>query len=120
MRRGRARLYGRRAMAAPRADMGWARLFETSFKRSQNPMALTDDSRKILEVNGAMAQLMGRRPSDLVGRYTYNFVAEGPLLSREQWHRAIANGEVTGDAEVKLANDDTVHVQFGVHPQVVR
>jgi PAS domain S-box-containing protein len=101
------------------ATVGWAGLFETAFKRSQNPMALTNDERKVIEVNGAMAQLMGRRPSEIVGRYTWEFVADGPLMSREQWRKAIAQREVTGDAELSLANGDSVHVQFGIHPETV-
>lgn len=82
-------------------------------------MALTDDERRIIRVNSALAQLLGRRPSEIVGRHTYDFVADGPLLSREEWRHTLARGEVTGDAELTRAGGDRVHAQFGVHPENV-
>jgi PAS domain S-box-containing protein len=96
---------------------GWPGLFAAAFNRSQNPMALTDDTRLIVEVNGAMAQLFGCRPSDLVGRYTYDFVPGGPLLDRVSWERAIAAGDVTGEAQVETVSGESVHVQWGIHPE---
>lgn len=101
------------------SDNAWARLFEIAFNRSQNPMALTDDARRMVQVNGALAQLLGQRPSDLVGRHTYDFVVEGPLLSREQWHLAIERGDVTGDVELTGAGGETLRAQFAVHPEIV-
>jgi len=98
---------------------GWARLFETAFNRSQNAMALTDNERRMVRVNASLAQLLGYRPSQLVGRHTYDFVVDGPLLSREEWDRAIARGDVTGDAEVRRADGETMRVQFGIHPGVI-
>jgi PAS domain S-box-containing protein len=98
---------------------GWARLFETAFNRSQNAMALTDNERRMVRVNASLAQLLGYRPSQLVGRHTYDFVVDGPLLSREEWDLAIARGDVTGDAEVRRADGETMRVQFGIHPGVI-
>jgi PAS domain S-box-containing protein len=98
---------------------GWTRLFETAFNRSQNAMALTDNERRIVRVNASLAQLLGYRPSQLVGRHTYDFVVDGPLLSREEWDLAIARGDVTGDAEVRRADGETMRVQFGIHPGVI-
>jgi PAS domain S-box-containing protein len=102
-----------------RPDKGWLGLFESSFKRSQNPMALTDDKRKIIEVNGALAQLLGRRPSDIKGHSTWEFVADGPLLSHEEWHNTIARGETIGEVEILRADGGTALVQFAVHPESV-
>jgi PAS domain S-box-containing protein len=98
---------------------GWARLFETAFNRSQNAMALTDNERRMVRVNASLAQLLGYRPSQLVGRHTYDFVVGGPLLSHEEWDLAIARGDVTGDAEVRRADGETMRVQFGIHPGVI-
>jgi PAS domain S-box-containing protein len=106
-------------MHAAHIGSGWAGLYESAFNRSQNAMALTDDERRLVQVNSSLAQLLGYRPSQLVGRHTYEFVVGGPLLSREEWSHAMERGEVTGDAELRLANGDTTRVQFGVHPQVV-
>jgi PAS domain S-box-containing protein len=98
---------------------GWARLFETAFTRSQNPMALTDNERRVVRVNASLAQLLGYRPSQLVGRHTYDFVVGGPLLSHDEWDLAIGRGDVTGDAEVRRADGETMRVQFGIHPGVI-
>jgi PAS domain S-box-containing protein len=98
---------------------GWAGLFATAFRRSQNPLVLTDDQRRIIDVNPSVAQLLGYRPSELRGHFTYEFVVDGPLMSREDWRRAIARGEVTGDADVRCKDGSCIRVQFGVHPEVV-
>jgi PAS domain S-box-containing protein len=104
-------------MSGPARGSGWAGLFEATFNQSQNPMALTDNDRRLLQVNAALARLIGLPPSQLVGRYTYDFVAGGPLLSREKWPQALERGMVTGAAELQRADGETMLVQFGVHPE---
>jgi len=104
------------AASGSQTDSVWPALFETAFTQSQNPMALTDDERRFVRVNGAFAQLLGYQPSVLVGRHTYDLVVGGPLMSQEEWQRTIERGEVTGEAELHAANGETVHTQFGVHP----
>jgi PAS domain S-box-containing protein len=106
-------------MSGPAPDSGWAGLFEATFNRSQNPMALTDDERRLLQVNAALARLLGMPPSQIVGRHTYDFVSGGALLSREEWHLALGRGMVTGAAEIERADGETMLVQFGVHPEAV-
>jgi PAS domain S-box-containing protein len=106
-------------MDAPRPPAGWAGLFEATFSRSHNAMALTDDERRLVQVNAAMARLLGYPPSQLVGRHTYDFVVDGPLLSKEEWHLAIERGRVTGAAELRRANGETMLVQFGAHPEAI-
>jgi PAS domain S-box-containing protein len=82
-------------------------------------MALTDNERRIIDVNGALAQLLGCRPSELRGSHTWDYVVEGPLMSREEWHHAIGRGEVSGEADVRCADGSVVRIQFAVHPEVV-
>jgi PAS domain S-box-containing protein len=82
-------------------------------------MALTDDQRKIIDVNSAMAQLMGYRPSQMRGTHTWDYVVGGPLMSHEEWHHAITRGEVTGEGDVRHADGSVVRVQFAIHPEVV-
>src|SRR5436190_13494429 len=106
-------------MSGPAPGSGWAGLFEATFKRSQNPMALTDNNRRLLQVNAALARLLGLPPSQIVGRHTYDFVSDGPLLSREEWRLALERGMVTGAAEVERADGETMLIQFGVHPEGV-
>src|SRR4051812_18318743 len=98
---------------------GWSGLFATAFKSSQNAMALCDDERRIIDVNGAMAQLSGYRPSQMRGTHTYDYVEGGALLSREEWRSTIARGDVTSDAEIRCADGSGMRVQFGVHPETV-
>jgi PAS domain S-box-containing protein len=100
-------------------DAGWASMFDAAFVRSQTAMALTDDQRRLIRVNGALSQLTGYRPADLVGHHTYDFVVGGPLLDRETWTEAIARGAETGEAEVRCADGGTIRVQFGIHPEDV-
>jgi PAS domain S-box-containing protein len=106
-------------MSARAATSGWAGLFDTAFNRSQNPMALTDGERCLVEVNGAFATLLGYRPSQMEGRHLYDFVAEGPLLSTEEWERTLERGVTTGSATLERANGEVVSVQFAVHPEFV-
>jgi PAS domain S-box-containing protein len=106
-------------MSPPHASKGWSGLFGAAFKRSQNAMALTTDDRRIVEVNAATARLLGYRPSELRGRYTYELVADGPLLSREQWQHALDRGEITAEADLIHANGDRLRAQWAAHPEVV-
>jgi PAS domain S-box-containing protein len=98
---------------------GWAGLFATAFKRSQNAMALSDDERRIIDVNPAMAQLLSYRPSELRGSHTWDHVIDGPLMSREQWRQSIARGDVTGEGNLRCGDGSFVRVQFAVHPEMV-
>jgi PAS domain S-box-containing protein len=82
-------------------------------------MALSDEQRRIIDVNPAMAQLLGYRPSQLRGTNTWDHVVDGPLMSREEWRHAIARNEVTGEADLRCADGSTVRVQFAVHPEAV-
>jgi len=45
-------------------------------------MVLLDDERRLVEVNGAHLQLLGRRRSELIGRHAWEFVVDGPLVTR--------------------------------------
>jgi PAS domain S-box-containing protein len=100
-------------------DSGWAGLFRSAFVNSQNPMVLSDEERRIVDVNLAFANMLARAPSDLVGRRIYDFVVGGPLLSREEWRAAIARDEVTGEAELQRADGTGVRVHYAVHPEQV-
>jgi hypothetical protein len=46
-------------MSGKNGDSGWSRLFDTAFRRSQNPMALTDGHGRLVRINPAMSQLLG-------------------------------------------------------------
>src|SRR4051794_25903243 len=87
--------------------------------RSQNAMALTDGERRLIRVNPALAQLLGHKPSAMLGHHTYDYVIDGPLLSRTDWQQQIERGDVTGEVELRCSNGDMVRAQFGIHPENV-
>lgn len=98
---------------------GWSGLFATAFAQSRNPMALVDDDRVFLDVNGAFVRLLGHRRDALVGRRIFEHVAGGPLMSPREWTAALAKGEFSGDAEMQCADGTTTSVQWAVATEVV-
>lgn len=106
-------------MGTARIDAGWAGMFKKAFAQSQNAMVLTDDERRIIEVNTAFARLVGRRPSTLVGRHVWELIPGGPLMTRDQWIEAISGGDSTGEIELERADGTAVSVQYAYHPEVV-
>jgi len=53
---------------------GWSGLFAKAFAHSRNPMALVDDKRVYVDVNGAFVKLVGCRRDALVGHHLWDFV----------------------------------------------
>ncbi|MGZ4200979.1 MAG: helix-turn-helix transcriptional regulator [Thermoleophilaceae bacterium] len=103
----------------PRRDRGWAALFRDAFRRSQNPMVLSDDQRVIIEVNTAFAQLIGRSPGSLARRPLADLIVDGPILTLAEWRAAMAREEITGEAELLGAGGRAVAVQYAAYPEVV-
>jgi PAS domain S-box-containing protein len=101
------------------SDQGWSGLFQDAFRRSLNPMVLTDANRILVDVNNAFARLLGRRRDALLGRPISEFVADGPVATPEQWKAALAKEEVTGVADMLRADGSTVKVQWAAYPEVV-
>ena len=87
---------------------GWPALFRDAFKRSLNPMALTDANRVLIDVNPAFLKLLERRREDLIGRPLRELVEHGPLASPEQWRQALSRDEFTGTANLLRAGGETV------------
>lgn len=98
---------------------GWAALFRNAFNQSRNAMVLLDDDRRHVEVNGAYVQLLGYRPSELIGRPVREFRADGTTISAERWHAALAHRQFTGMIELRRADGSLVTVEFAGHPEVV-
>jgi PAS domain S-box-containing protein len=101
------------------SEAGWSAMFSTAFKQSRNPMVLLDDSRQLVDANGAFVKLLGHRRDELLGQPAWHFVVGGPTVSPKQWHEALAAGEFTGQTELRCADGSTVAVQWGAHPEVV-
>ena len=81
----------------PRDD-GWPALFSTAFKQSRNAMALVDDQRRHVDVNGAYLTLLGYATDDLIGQPVSRIVVGGPTLSAEEWTDQLARAGSTARA----------------------
>jgi PAS domain S-box-containing protein len=98
---------------------GWAALFRDAFNQSRNAMVLLDDDRRHVEVNGAYVQLLGYRPSDLIGRPVYELRADHAAVSEKRWHAALRQKQFTGTIEMVRADGGHVTVEYAGHPEVV-
>jgi PAS domain S-box-containing protein len=82
-------------------------------------MALVDDHRRIVDVNGAFLQLLGHRREDVVDKPTHEFVVGGPQLTSQEWAVALARRRFTGDVEVVRGDGATMVVHWGATTEVV-
>jgi len=98
---------------------GWAALFRDAFNQSRNAMVLLDDDRRHVEVNGAYAQLLGYRPSDLIGRPVRELRADHSAMTAEEWHAALRQKQFTGTIELLRADGAHVTVEYAGHPEIV-
>jgi PAS domain S-box-containing protein len=97
---------------------GWAALFWSAFKDSRNAMVLLDEHRRHVDVNGAYLKLAGYTRDEVIGRPVWEYVAGGPLQTDRQWERALARGELSGQAGLVCADGTTVTVQYAGHTEV--
>ena len=100
-------------------DDGWSGLFAAAFRQSKNPMALIDDQRTIVDVNGSLLAVLRRKPGDVLGHRIFEFVDGGPLFSDPEWEAALDEGRFTGEAVLLCAGGGTVGVQWGATTEVV-
>jgi PAS domain S-box-containing protein len=100
-------------------DGGWSALFATAFKQSRNAMALVDEQRHHVDVNGAYVQLLGYGKDALIGRPIYRLVAGGPKASTHEWARALAKGRFDGETDLVRADGSIVAVAWGASAETV-
>ncbi len=98
---------------------GWSGLFGAAFLGSRNAMALIDERRVNVDVNGAWLALLGHTRAELIGRPVYDFVVGGPLMSDAEWLAMTSRGEFTGEAPLRCSDGSEVAVQFAAHPELV-
>lgn len=98
---------------------GWSALFRDAFNQSRNAMVLVDDERRHVEVNGAYVQLLGYRPSELIGHPIHELRADGRTVSATEWHAALSQKQFTGTIELLRADGGRVTVEFAGHPETV-
>jgi PAS domain S-box-containing protein len=102
-------------MAETNARDGWPALFTAAFRQSSNAMALVDDRRRHVDVNGPYLKLLGYPRAVLVGRPIFEIVAGGPLATEDEWEAALRAGNFAGRAELVCADGATVSVDWGAH-----
>jgi PAS domain S-box-containing protein len=98
---------------------GWSGLFSTAFERSRNAMLLTDDQRAIVAANPAFLVLVGRRREEVHSRHVWEFVADGPLATPDDWSKLLAAGRFTGEATLVDADGTTATVQWAASTENV-
>jgi PAS domain S-box-containing protein len=106
-------------VSADGAESGWSGLFWEAFTRSKSAMVLVDDDRRLVDVNGALLQLLGHRRSDLIGRHVWEFVVDGPFATVDEWQTMLQRSHFTGSADIKCADGRCVRVEFAGHPETV-
>jgi PAS domain S-box-containing protein len=94
-------------------------LFDAAFKRSRNAMVLADESRHIVDLNGAAVRLLGYKRQQAIGRSLAEFVEGGPLLTPEQWAQRLAEGEFAGEATMISGDGGKIAVQWGATTELV-
>jgi DNA-binding NarL/FixJ family response regulator len=82
-------------------------------------MVLLDGRRRHVDVNGAYIGLLGYPRTALLDHPIYEFVAEGPLLSPNEWRKTLTRGQFVGQADLIRSDAGTVTVQFAAHTEVV-
>jgi PAS domain S-box-containing protein len=90
-------------------------LFAAAFTQSRNPMALLDERRCHVEVNGAYVSLLGYPPGELRGHPVYEFIVGGPKATAVEWQRMIRGKPFTGQSEMRCADGHAVAVQWSRH-----
>ena len=98
---------------------GWRGFFWSLFKRSRNAVALVDDNRINVEVNGAFLRLVGRKRAEVVGHPIFDLLAGGPRLPLREWRAVVRRGEWTGDADIVRGDGTLAAVEYAAHPEVV-
>ncbi len=98
---------------------GWSALFRDAFNQSRNAMVLLDDDRRHVEVNGAYVQLLGYRPSELIGRPVYELRADHSAISEQEWRAALRQKQFTGTIELVRADGGHLTAEYAGHPEIV-
>ena len=98
---------------------GWSGLFAVAFRQSRNPMALVDEERRHVDVNGAFLRLTGYKREDLIGRPIWEFVVGGPLMTQEQWVATLATRRFTGEAAIICSDGRQVTIHWGAGTEII-
>jgi PAS domain S-box-containing protein len=100
-------------MGGPRGGTGWERLFWLVFERTSNPVALLDESRRIVDLNPAAASLLGGTREELIGTSMREKLdPEQGQLADVEWSEFLRTGEYSGTRDLVKTDGSEVHVSF--------
>jgi len=102
-------------MAETSGRDGWPALFTAAFRQSSNAMALVDERRRHVDVNGPYLNLLGYARTKLIGHPIFEIVANGPIATEDEWDAALHAGDFAGRADLVCADGSTVSVDWGAH-----
>jgi PAS domain S-box-containing protein len=92
---------------------GWEPAFYAVFERTSNPMVLLDGERVIVDANQAIADLLGYRRDEMIGRSMLDFIpAAEHEHHRVAWAQLQAVGEQTVDRTLLTRDGRQVPVQY--------
>lgn len=89
-----------------------SRLFKAAFTQSRNPMALLDERRCVVEVNGAYVSLLGYSAREMLGHPIYEFMVGGPQVTAQEWQKLMDEGNFSHQSEMRCSDGHTVTVQW--------
>jgi PAS domain S-box-containing protein len=88
------------------------RRFRAAFSLALDAMLIADDDRVWQQGNGAAAELLGMEPEDIPGNRLEDFARGDPADAVAMWQQFIADGEMTGEFDLKRADGEIRHVEF--------
>jgi PAS domain S-box-containing protein len=100
-------------MSDPRGGTGWERLFWLVFERTANPVALLDEERRIVDLNGAAVGLLGVPRVDLIGTSLRDRLKPDEReAADEEWREFLRTGEYAGTRDLPRGDGTEVRVDF--------
>jgi DNA-binding CsgD family transcriptional regulator len=97
------------------AGDGWSGLFASAFSQPRNPMLLVDADRRIVDVNGAFVDLIGRAKGGLVGEALFTSWPAARCSRRwgARFRREIATAPAGGSPLSQREREVVQHVALG-------
>ncbi len=100
-------------MGDARGGSGWERLFRLVFERTANPIALLDEERRIVDINGAAVALLGGSREQWIGTSLRDRLRPDEReRADEEWRDFLRTGEYNGVRDLVKADGDQVRVEF--------
>ncbi len=83
------------------------------FESTSNPVALLDQSRRVVDLNGAAVALLGGERERLIGRSLGDSVLPAERArSAAEWEEFLGSGEYAGTRDLVRTDGSTVQVDF--------